>query len=173
MTVVIARSDGSLSPPAPVTQYRRLNAADTDAVLAMLLRCSRDTLYRRFHGVTDGTAYARQLLRAPSGHDTLGAWCETRCVAIATLADGSDGCSDVGVLVEDAWQRRGLGTALLAQLVGIARRRGIGVLTADVLADSVHVLRWFGRVGTVEARLSWGVYHARVTLAESRGAATG
>src|SRR5579864_5314772 len=109
MTDVITHTVGRVSPPAPVTLYRRLSAADTDAVLAMLLRCSRDTLYRRFHGVTDGTAYARQLLRTPSGHDTLGAWCGTRCVGIATLADGSDGCSDVGVLVEDAWQRRGLG----------------------------------------------------------------
>ena len=150
---------------------RRATAADLEPVLAMLGRCSRETLYRRFHGVTDGTAYARQLLTAPAGHHTLGAWHGEACVAIATLAEGR-GRWDVGVLVEDGWQRRGVGTSLLERLVGIARRLGIEVLDADVLAESPHVLRSLARIGTVDGRMSWGLYQVRVTLAASRDATT-
>src|SRR5262245_39752138 len=62
-----------------------VSPADTHQVLAMLGRCSSGTLYRRFHGVTDGVAYARQLLTPGRGQDSYSAWVGDRCVGLASL----------------------------------------------------------------------------------------
>src|SRR5262249_6098766 len=55
------------SRPALITA---VSPADVDQVLAMLSRCSSGTLYRRFHGVTAGVAYTRQLLTAGRSQDS-------------------------------------------------------------------------------------------------------
>ena len=72
----------------------------------MLTRCSQATLVRRFHGFTDGVAYTRALFRNQPNGDTFVAWYGSCCVAVATLGVDANGIADLGVLVEDAWQRR-------------------------------------------------------------------
>ena len=44
--------------------------------------------------------------------------------------------AEFAVVVEDAWQRRGVGSALLSELARIARSRGIRRFTAVVLSDN-------------------------------------
>ena len=80
----------------------------------MLGRCSSMTLYHHFHGITDGVAYARHVLANADGHDSYLAWSEDRCVGVGSLHVGEDQ-AEIGVLVEDSWQRRGVGTALLGR----------------------------------------------------------
>ena len=109
------------------------------AVTAMLGRCSRATLYKRFHGFTDGRAHAASTVSDPS-EDAYGAWRAGRCVGMATLAVNEEGYGEIGVLVEDAWQRRGAGAALVTALVGLARELGLPGLVADVLADNYFIL---------------------------------
>ncbi len=131
-------------------------------LLEMVGRCSPSSLFHRFHGITDGTAYVRHLV-ATSGHETLTAWSDARCVGVATLA--RSGCDhELGVLVEDGWQRRGIGTELLTRLVTSARARGIDEIVADVLGEDGFVLSALRRVGPVVVTLEWGVYTARVAL---------
>jgi RimJ/RimL family protein N-acetyltransferase len=48
-------------------------------------------------------------------------------------------CAEIAVTVVDEWQRRGLGTELLAQLSERAREEGIRRFTALVVADNVAV----------------------------------
>ena len=56
--------------------------------------------------------------------------------------------AEVALLVEDSWQRRGIGTALLDVLVaGRTRRRGVSV-DCLVLSESRHVLRMLRRAAT-------------------------
>ena len=66
-------------------QVARLEAADRDAVVAMLGRCSATTLQRRFHAVTDGVPYVTRLLTNVSGEIGFGAWLAGRCVGLASL----------------------------------------------------------------------------------------
>jgi GNAT superfamily N-acetyltransferase len=119
----------------------------TGAVLAMVARCSRTTLFHRFHGFTDGVAYFAALLRDHPDHLTLLAWCRTRCIGVATLAPSAAGTADLGVMVEDHWQRRGVGTRLVSSLLPRAAQGGVRTLHADVLSDDVFLLQVLSRIG--------------------------
>ena len=48
--------------------------------------------------------------------------------------------TDVGVVVADAWQRRGVGAALMRTLVTRAQARGVTALALDVLPGNRVVL---------------------------------
>ena len=62
-------------------------------------------------------------------------------VGHAMAADDRDGrATDVGVVVADAWQRRGVGAALMRALVARARARGVMSLAMDVLPGNRRVL---------------------------------
>src|SRR5580692_9864101 len=73
-------------------------ASDLEAVLAMLARCSRVTLFHRFHGITDGVAYYGALLR-DRVDQTLLAWHGSTCVGVASLGVGATRAIDLAVLV--------------------------------------------------------------------------
>ena len=155
-----------ITPPAPTRSpsgrhYRPLEPDDLDAVVAMLRRCSRETLFRRFHGVTDGTFFAHELATTHR-QESLGAWVGDDCIGIATIAVDAD--HDLSVLVEDAWQGRGVGTELVERLVDEARAAGVGDLRVDVLADNRWALRTIARIGTRETTLHMGVYTVRVKV---------
>ena len=56
-------------------------------------------------------------------------------------ADRQDGrATDIGVVVADAWQRRGVGAALMRALVARAQARGVMSLAMDVLPGNRRVL---------------------------------
>jgi GNAT superfamily N-acetyltransferase len=153
-----------MAPPSPRRQpiIRALAPEHLRDLLGMVGRCSPSSLFHRFHGITDGMPYVRHLVTT-SGHETLTAWSGARCVGVATLA-GSGRHHELGILVEDSWQRRGVGTALLTRLVRSARARGIDEMVADVLAEDSFLLSALRRVGPVVVTLEWGVYTARVAL---------
>jgi GNAT superfamily N-acetyltransferase len=74
--------------------------------------------------------------------------------------------AEVGVTVVDAWQGRGLGSALLARLSERALAAGIEYFTAEVLAENRTVLGLLPRLGQVETESRGPVVTARVGLAE-------
>ena len=56
-------------------------------------------------------------------------------------ADRRDGqATDIGVVVADAWQRQGVGAALMRALVARAQARGVTSLAMDVLPGNRRVL---------------------------------
>jgi GNAT superfamily N-acetyltransferase len=62
--------------------------------------------------------------------------------AMAADRAGSDGdlITEIGVVVADAWQGRGVGSALVRALLASAQARGITFLTMDVLPGNRRVL---------------------------------
>jgi GNAT superfamily N-acetyltransferase len=152
---------------------RRPAGSDTGAVLAMLGRCSRASLYHRFHGFTDGAAYFAALLRdRPAGQVRL-AWSRSACVGVADLGVSETGIVDLGVLVEDAWQRRGIGTRLIASLLDDARAHGVTTVHADVLADDVFLLRVLRQIAPLRASAGSGSYSIDVDLRRPPGEPSG
>jgi GNAT superfamily N-acetyltransferase len=80
------------------------------------------------------------------------------------LADQPD-TADLGVTVVDAWQSRGLGSALLARLSERALEAGIEYFTAEVLAENRTALALLPALGRVETESAGPVVTARVEIA--------
>ena len=74
--------------------------------------------------------------------------------------------AEIGVTVVDAWQGRGLGSALLARLSERAAEAGIDYFTAEVLAENRTMLALLPGLGQVETESFGPVVTNRVELAE-------
>jgi len=103
------------------------------------------TRYLRFFGpVTPSTALLRQLCGLPGTIDAVVAVRGGIIVGHAMAADRTDPrgarVTDIGVVVADAWQGRGLGAALMRALVTRAQARGVTLLEMDVLNGNRRVI---------------------------------
>ena len=172
---------GVMMVQAPSTGFHELRdvrvlrpaASDTEAVLEMLGRCSRSSLLHRFHGFTDGASYFGALLREGPIDQTFLAWYRSACVGVATLGVGSTGIVDLGVLVEDAWQRRGVGTWLVASLLVNARANGVITVHADVLGDDLFILEALRRIGPLTVSIEFGCYSIDIEIGRPRTVPSG
>ncbi len=100
--------------------------ADTDALAAMHDRCSRATLFARYHAGTHTLPrrLLHRLLVPPRGRTIVGVTGH-QVVAVGQLINTTQpNVGEVSLLVEDDWQGQGIGTALLAHLVRAARAGG-------------------------------------------------
>lgn len=55
--------------------------------------------------------------------------------------------ADLRLFLAKAWRQRGIGTRLIQTMIDLARRQGVQILTAEVLASQVHVIKAFEGVG--------------------------
>ena len=78
------------------------------------------------------------------------------------------GEAEAAVIVEDAWQVRGIATRLLWRLSAAAIARGVHTFTASVLGSNRKMMRLLSVIGEdVEFELSGGEYQARMRLASA------
>lgn len=121
-----------------------LLAADRRSVEAMLDRCSDRTVLDRCGGDSPNTVrlYLRSLPDR-SRQTTVAGWHGHRLVGMATAVHDNDG-SELAILVEDAWQRRGVGTALMSRL--LADTAGHSALHAQVAVTNTAALALIRRV---------------------------
>jgi GNAT superfamily N-acetyltransferase len=101
-------------------------SADADAVAAMHDRCSRATLFARYHAGTRTIPrrLLHRLLAPPRGRTVLGL-VGRQVIAVGQLINTNDPrVGEVSLLVEDDWQGQGVGAALLTHLVRAARAAG-------------------------------------------------
>ncbi|HEY1290678.1 MAG TPA: GNAT family N-acetyltransferase [Burkholderiales bacterium] len=79
---------------------------------------------------------------------------EGRFVAVGRYAPRSDGTTaEFALTVADAWQRKGIGRALLERLCASARDAGYAALYGSILADNHDMLRLAEHLGfTVSSR---------------------
>jgi RimJ/RimL family protein N-acetyltransferase len=71
--------------------------------------------------------------------------------------------AEVGLVVRDDYQNRGVGTKLLVYLTYLAKRKGLLGFTADVLVDNQPMLHLFEEAGfELEKRREAGVYELRM-----------
>jgi GNAT superfamily N-acetyltransferase len=155
------------SYPAGAPILAGSTSRDTDAVLAMLSRCSRESLYHRFHGFADGVAYTRALLQGRPHDQILLAWDSADCVGVATVTRDEHGSGHLGVLIEDRWQRRGVGTRLIRAVVETARSSGLTRLHADVLGEDEFLLRALRPLGRMKVALDLGTFSVDIDLGHS------
>ena len=145
---------------APV--LRPAAVSDTEAVLAMLPPCPRATRFH--HGFTDAVPYFGAQLRNRPGDQTLLAWYGSTCVGVATLGVGDTGRVDLGVLVEDASQRQGIGAQQTVSLLDSARAKGVTTVHVDVLCDDLYILKSLRGIGPRTVSIERGVWSIDVGL---------
>ncbi|WP_246271537.1 GNAT family N-acetyltransferase [Amycolatopsis acididurans] len=147
--VVATSSDGA------AIVLRLGQPGDADAVSALHDRCSKGTLFQRYQmGMsTMPRRWLHRLLMPPRGESLL-AVCGREVIAVGQLvsssgrpASGGRGIAEISLLVEDAWQRKGIGTALLARLAAIAAMRGHRKLMAVTLPGRDATYRTALRAG--------------------------
>jgi RimJ/RimL family protein N-acetyltransferase len=142
---------------------RLAHPEDAELVAAMHARSSERTRYLRY--VSTGEWRDVQLRRLAGGHrgGTLVAMSEEGAiVGLANVfpADEPDrgtpaageggegaGVAEIALIIEDAYQRRGLGTAMLRHQVALAQRLGFTEVLAVVLAENSGMLELLRRTG--------------------------
>jgi GNAT superfamily N-acetyltransferase len=125
---------------------RAAGPEDLAAVVALHERCGRDSRYRRYLSGSGVPARA-QLTRLLTSSDTLVAHAEdgTIVALVNAVRDGAE--AEIGLLVEDGWQRRGLGTALLRRAVRQLAAGGTEAVHAHLHADNHGMIRTLRRLG--------------------------
>ncbi|MFP8905945.1 GNAT family N-acetyltransferase [Streptomyces atacamensis] len=127
---------------------RRADTSDLEAARAMHRRCSARTLAARYHGpVGDADRYLDHLLSPRFGRTLAAETASGKLVALGHLMwDGDE--TEVALLVEDVWQRRGIGAELLRRLVAMA---------AEARCESVYAVTQSHNTGMVAAMRGLGL----------------
>lgn len=145
----IPRSQDVLTlPEGNEIAVRRAGQDDVEAAKAMHERCSDRTLSLRYHGpVGDADRYLNHLLSPRYGRTLAAQTASGRLVALGHLLwDGDE--TEVALLVEDDWQRRGIGSELLERLVALAVEAG---------CESVYAVTQSSNTGMVAAMRGLGL----------------
>ena len=127
--------------PDPVVAVDVLTADDCQRLIRMFDRVSPASRYRRFfspvpvlrpsvlRALSDVDHQDREALVARAGDEIVG-------IAHYFRDRDDPDTAEIAVLVEDGWQRRGVGQLLMRELGRVARRRGITTLAATTLPDN-------------------------------------
>lgn len=136
-----------LLSPSPIT-LRRGTPADLPQLAAMYARCSEESLARRFHSPVPAVppGLLRSTLEPRCGWSLLAVLHE-ELVGISTVGALSALDLEVGTLVRDDHQGRGIGTRLLCEVAGEASARGYRTLVCLTQPDNVAVHRSVARSG--------------------------
>ncbi len=173
--------------PYPRKHERRLELSDGATVLLRPLRVNDESKVEAlFYNLSETTVYRRwmsMLKQIPSTERVRGLeldYAKTMAMVVETIAadkepeivamvrydtDPATDYADVGFVVRDDWQRRGLGTAMMRAVMATAREAGLAGFTADVLRDNHGMLKVFHDSGLlVESSLEDGVYALKMTF---------
>ncbi|MFF3615822.1 GNAT family N-acetyltransferase [Streptomyces sp. NPDC002580] len=135
-------------PEGNAITVRRADVSDLEAARAMHERCSPGTLSMRYHGpVGDADRYLSHLLSPSFGRTLAVQTASGRIVGLGHLLwDGDE--TEVALLVEDDWQRRGVGAELIGRLVTMAAEAG---------CESVYAVTQASNTGMVAAMRGLGL----------------
>ncbi|HEU5099040.1 MAG TPA: GNAT family N-acetyltransferase [Roseiflexaceae bacterium] len=147
---------------------RLVAAGDVDPIAELLTGLSARSLYLRYGlpmprmSPESAAREAARLAQSRSAHhlSAVAIACsrgQEQVIGVAELArePGRAAVPEIALVVADAYQREGIGSALCAFLVGLARREGLAALRAMALAENTAVRRMVARSGapyTAETR---------------------
>ena len=139
------RTQGDQVPGAPATTIRPSGCGDLAALGTFFAGLSLHTRVKRFFApVSPGPAMLHRLGGTAGQADVLvavrGGVIIGHAMAVDLASPDAGLITDVGVVVADAWQGRGVGAALMRALVGRAQARGVTGVSMDVLPSNRAVL---------------------------------
>jgi GNAT superfamily N-acetyltransferase len=149
---------------------------DDEGLRAMLSRASSESIYRRFHIPFPEVPEWMISLMLDADHHTkeaLVAVAEERIVGhamYARLENGSE--AEMAIVVEDGWQAKGFGKALLLELEERARLRGVETDTAELLGENRRMLGLATVFPGTGYMIRCYTYHVRMPLGKASEAPT-
>lgn len=157
-----------------VVRVRQVRPGDAAALARAYANLGEESRYRRFFTVLPELPESTLKAAVEVDHENHEALIalplesaeivgECRFIRNADQPDSAD----AGVTVVDAWQGRGLGSALLTRLSERALELGIEYFTADILAENRTMLALLRSLGNVETESSGPVVTTRIEIAES------
>jgi GNAT superfamily N-acetyltransferase len=151
-------------------RIRLATPADAPLVAALHARCSPGARRSRFLSPTPrlapGELEALLGTAAGAGQAVLAVTADGgSAVGVGNLDPDGPGAARIAVLVDNAWQARGLGTALMRRLADTAAEQGIAELTGLARPDDLGVTRVLRRAGLrPAAEITDGVVRLRAPL---------
>jgi GNAT superfamily N-acetyltransferase len=132
---------------ATALRIRRTLPHDRNGIEEMWGRCSLRTRLYRLHSPfpTLPLSYLDAVISNPDW-SRVATRSATEIVGLASLLDSGKGWADLGVVIEDRWQRHGIGTRLVTELFSEASARGLCLVKADVLTTNDALIRPLRRV---------------------------
>jgi GNAT superfamily N-acetyltransferase len=132
---------------------RRISEDDLFDLTDMFARCSVQTIYRRFHGYvrTFPEPYFTDAVKRDPRHVAFVAETPGSLVAMASCVLLDDGTCDIGILVEDDYQRQRLGTRLLETLLEYA---GPHIVCATIQHDQSWIIPTLARYKNIRINFS-------------------
>lgn len=182
MTHLEQEMPGTPGKPEPITlrdgttvTIRPIRPDDAPRLQALFYRLSPESIALRFLGHRKELPYEQAKQFATVDYHKRMALVATReqggeehIIAVARYAVDPVGQTDfaeAAIVVEDEYQKRGLGTLLLIRLVEYARQHGIHAFTATVRHDNVQIMRFIRKSGLpTERKLGAGVWEIVVKL---------
>lgn len=164
-TTQIGRHCVSIRPVRPDDRERivkAFHALDRESVYLRFFSYRKMLSEEELRQVTECDGVNRVVLVA-----TVGSGDRETIVGLADYVRTGD-AADVAFAVEEDFQRRGIASRLLQQLVHLARRQAIARFEADVLAENTPMLKVLRRSGVrVRESVREGVVHATLFLDEN------
>jgi GNAT superfamily N-acetyltransferase len=155
---------------APTRVVRGATVSDRADIEAIHARCSETSRRYRWRAPLPAIpeAYLQDALCARPGHLCLVAVEDDEIVGFASAVDERDGSWQLGVLVRDDRQRRGIGTRLVASLVAQVRAAGGVALVAETAPDRFQLLQRMGGCGQLSVRRTADGLHGVIWLSGRR-----
>lgn len=128
-----------------------MSEADREAIESFVTGLSVRSRFLRFFSpvALPTSALLRGMCGVGPGTDALVATADGVIVGHAMASDvtGPDGrpAADIGLVVADAWQGRGLGSQLLSRVIARAAARGVSGLVMEVLSENRRMLAMIAR----------------------------
>jgi RimJ/RimL family protein N-acetyltransferase len=156
-------------------QLRSLRADDEARMKAFFYRLSPESIFYRLLEYRTTITDAEARLLCDVNESTRVAIAATRLaeegeeiIAVARYAVISPAAPDVAeaaIVVQDSFQRRGLGTLLIRRLVGYARAHGIRRFVATVHYNNAQILRFIERSGLpVDRQMNQGIWELTIHI---------
>lgn len=157
----IARRAWPLQAEGQRLLVRGAQPTDLAGVAAMHGRCSGQTLLQRYRvgGRAPSLPMVAQQLREPLVVVVLAGPRQVVALGTATLTahPRMDWTTEIGLLVEDAWQQRGIGSTLAQHLGAVLRCLGYGQVSTRSATTSLPLACVMERLGDTRSSSAGGV----------------
>jgi RimJ/RimL family protein N-acetyltransferase len=146
--------------------FVRALPSDIVTIDAMFRRCSVLSRQRRFLRPVPSAprGYLEEVLADRDNHHAFILQRNGDAIGLAELHLTRPWSGDLGLIVEDRFQARGIGNAALELLLCRAHDLGLRMLTADVHFENAVVLRALRQVGSVSMSRVYDVLHVELDL---------